>query len=277
MPLYKTRATSSCGSRALIAIICALSTTYLGASDYLVVDLSGGLRAERRPVRTSDAPPDISKDDCRTRELWLRRIPGAHGLCMAVFEVTQAQYAEVSGENPSRHTGRSRPVENVSWNEAASFAAALARQTGLSVDLPTDAEWELSCRAGTKTEFYNGREPRSHFSPELNPIARYRNNRHDGKGDGQAEHVRVGSYQPNGWGLYDMLGNVSEWTSNWYSDKFPDNRYKSLRGGNWYISTGPYCTASDRSMAWYVCSTPEWKSDLAGFRVVVREGKAVGR
>jgi len=245
------------------------------AARYFVVDLSGGAGAAKRATRTNDAPPDVSRDACRTSELWLRRLPGTNGLAVCVFEITQAQYAAVTGGNPSRHEGSLRPVENVSWNEAMAFADALSRQTGLAVDLPTDSEWEFACRAGTRTAFYNGKNPHSHLSPELAPIARYGNNRHDGKGGGYVEHVNVGSYEPNSWGLYDMLGNVSEWTKDWLSKKFPSNRYKTLRGGNWYpcmgISTAFACTASSRIMAWYVGSTPEWKSDLAGFRVVVRE------
>jgi len=251
---------------------------------YVVVDVSGGPQVSARMVRASETPPDISGDVCRTGELWFRRLPGFDGLAVSVFEITQAQYEAVTGGNPSRHPGELRPVENVSWNDAVSFAATLSRQTGLVVDLPTDAEWEFACRAGTKTPYYNGKSPSSHLSPELNPIARYGNNRHDGKGGGYAEHVHVGSYEPNPWGLYDMLGNVSEWTKDWASDKFPEdwqsdrfpgNRYKSLRGGNWYpcmeTSTALSCTASDRGMARYVGATTEYKSDLAGFRVVIRE------
>ena len=251
------------------------------SGDWVVVDLSGGATAERRTVRESVTPPDVAGNACRTRELWLRRLPGADGLAVSVFEITQAQYAAVAGGNPSRHVGESRPVENVSWNEAMAFTATLSRQTGLAIDLPTDREWELACRAGTKTAFYNGKAPSSHLSPELAPIARYGNNRHDGRGGGYAEHVNVGSYEPNPWGLYDMLGNVCEWTKDWSSEKFPGNRYKSLRGGNWYpcmeISTAFACMASYRGMAGYVGSTPEWKSDLAGFRVLIRENGRVAK
>ena len=252
--------------------LCALCDD---AARYLVVDVSGGTQAAKRTIRSSETPPNVSDDACRTGELWLRRLPGAAGLAVSVFEITQAQYEAVTGETPSRHQGKLRPVENVSWNEAMAFAAALSRQTGLSVDLPTDAEWESACRAGTKSPFYNGKAPRSHLSPELDPIARYGNNRHDGKGGGYAEHVNVGSYEPNLWGLYDTLGNVSEWTKDWAGERLPANRFKSLRGGNWYpcmeISTAFYCTASSRGMAGYVGSTTDYKSDLVGFRIVVRE------
>lgn len=249
------------------------------SATYLVVSLAAG--AGLTEVRLVDDGPDMASDVCRTGELWLRQLPGSDEKYVAIFETTQRQYELVTGLSPSRHPGATRPVESVSWNEAMEqFVAKLnGRVKDFAFNLPDDGLWKKACLAGVKGDFHDGSKWTSHHTPSLDRIARYGNNRHDGRGGGFQEHVRVGSYLPNSWGIYDMHGNVGEWTLDWFSNQYPGNRYKSVRGGCWYpcmeIATAPYCTAHWRGMSEYLGTTPDWKSDLVGFRVIAtRKGGA---
>jgi formylglycine-generating enzyme required for sulfatase activity len=115
------------------------------------------------------------------------------------YEVTQALWKTVMGSNPSYHIGDSYPVEGVSWNEAQTFIQKLNTMTGKQYRLPTEAEWEYACRALNTSDRYG----------DLNSIAWYASN------SGGSTHA-VGTKQPSGWGLYDMLGNVLEWCQDWF-------------------------------------------------------------
>jgi formylglycine-generating enzyme required for sulfatase activity len=128
-------------------------------------------------------------------------------------EVTQAEYQALMGANPSGYVGASRPVETVNWHQARAYCAALTAQQagnlpgGYEYRLPTEAEWEYSCRAGTTTEFHYGQDlfcnqARFRYGYHTNPPATC------GNPNGAAP---VGSYVPNAWDLYDMHGNVHEW------------------------------------------------------------------
>ena len=210
---------------------------------YCVIDLSAGPNADKYPVSYLDAEPKGGwTDEYKTTKLVLRRIePGTFKLggkrkyevmftkpyYMGVFEVTQKQYELVTGKNPAKHKGDGRPVTNVSWNEirgdssvhdwptvrtvdANSIVGRIRARTGLSFDLPTDAQWECACRAGTTSNFNNGGDS----DDDRRKLGRFFDNRLDGRG-GYAEHTTVGSYLPNAWGLYDMHGNVREWCLDW--------------------------------------------------------------
>lgn len=120
--------------------------------------------------------------------------------------VTQEAYARVTGQYPSRFKGSQLPVETVSWDEARTYCES----TGMR--LPTEAEWEYAARSGTKSATYG----------DLDSIAWYAEN-----SGGQTHDVK--GKQPNAYGLYDMLGNVWQWTADWYET----DRYRSLRGGAW--------------------------------------------
>ncbi len=123
---------------------------------------------------------------------------------MGIYEVTQEQYQAVMGVNPSKFKGeKNLPVEQVSWNDAVKFCRKLSQERGKTYRLPTEAEWEYACRAGT-TGVYGG-------SGKLDDMAWYRDN------SGERTHP-VGQKQPNAWGLYDMHGNVWEWCSDFFSD-----------------------------------------------------------
>ncbi|MBD2359227.1 SUMF1/EgtB/PvdO family nonheme iron enzyme [Tolypothrix sp. FACHB-123] len=134
------------------------------------------------------------------------------------FEVTQEQYQQVMGKNPSNVKREKRPVEQVSWNDAAEFCKKLSDKTGRKYRLPSEAEWEYACRAGTTTPFYFGET----ITTEL---ANYNGNytyASEPKGTYRDQTTEVGSFPPNDFGLYDMHGNVWEWCL--------DTRHTSYKG-----------------------------------------------
>jgi len=148
---------------------------------------------------------------------------------IGVFEVTQRQYELVMGTNPSQHKGNTRPVEQVSYDDLrgkekgkqwpenndvddTSFFGVLRAKTGLLADLPTEAQWEYACRAGTTTALNSGKNLTDKDKCQnAAEVGRYGN---DGKGK-FVEHTKVGMYKPNAWGLYDMHGNVWEFCLDW--------------------------------------------------------------
>jgi formylglycine-generating enzyme required for sulfatase activity len=123
---------------------------------------------------------------------------------MGVTEVTQAQYEAVMGTNPSAFKGPANPVDSVKWYETVHFCRKLSEMTGKAVRLPTEAEWEYACRAGTKTRFSFGDSEGA-----LGDYAWY-------MGNSGNKTQPVGRKKPNPWGLYDMHGNVAEWCADWY-------------------------------------------------------------
>ncbi|MEG5082915.1 bifunctional serine/threonine-protein kinase/formylglycine-generating enzyme family protein [Microcoleus sp. AT8-B4] len=145
---------------------------------------------------------------------------------MGKYEITQEQYQAVMGNNPSEFKGAKLPVEKVSWNDAVEFCKRLSQKTGKTYRLPSQAEWEYACRAGTKTPFYFGET----ITPDL--VNYNGNNPYAGASKGlyRTQTTDVGNFSPNAFGLYDMHGNVWEWCSH------PDNDRSDRRvrcGGSW--------------------------------------------
>ena len=150
---------------------------------------------------------------------------------MGKYEVTQEQWFEIMGENPSREKGRKLPVTNVSWEDCQEFIKKLNAKTDGGYRLPTESEWEYACRAGTTTAYS--------FGDKITPKdANYLDSKID-------KPVAVGSYEPNAFGLYDMHGNVWEWCEDWRGEypfaetdtdpKGPANgEYRVLRGGSFH-------------------------------------------
>ena len=126
---------------------------------------------------------------------------------MGAYEVTQAQYENVIGKNPDKKKkGADYPVSNVSWIDSMGFCLKLSEQEGVKYRLPTEAEWEYACRAGTTTVLSYGKG-------KLGDYAWYRTNAWN---VGKKYAQRVGQKKPNPWGLYDMHGNLWEWCQDWY-------------------------------------------------------------
>ena len=274
---------------------------------YMVIDLSEGPNALSYPVSyLEDVPAGGWSDVYKTTKLVLRRVsPGTfkmgcrnfevgrendevwhnvtltNAFYVGVFEVTQQQYALVTGENPSYFEGDKRPVDSVSYvdirgnNEGSkwpmsttvdegSFLWKLRSRTKFPFDLPTEAQWEYACRAGSTVAWNSGVvSTDTEEDPELDKLGRYANNSKDGKG-GYEGVTTVGSYLPNAWGLYDMHGNVNEWCLDFYDEYTGDatepigpnfasdgNKYRVIRGGG--TTTGrdlykaQYCRSANRN------------------------------
>ena len=167
------------------------------------------------------------------------------------YEVTQEQWEAVMDSNPSYFKGDDLPMDAVSWDDCQEF---IKRLNGLASNggfrLPSEAEWEYTCRAGSDTRFCYGDD--ADYS-ELGNYAWYASN--------SAEKTRaVGGKQANAWGLYDMHGNVEEWCQDWYHDSYrgaptdgspwesPAGEFHVSRGGHWY-SLGLTCRSAYR-MSW---------------------------
>jgi len=183
---------------------------------------------------------------------------------MGVYEITQEQYERLIGRNPSYLKGTERPVEQVTWFDAMSFCKKLSEATGQRIRLPTEAEWEYACRAGSTTLFHYGDDQKPNL--RLGDYAWYEEN------SGHKAH-RVGQKKPNGFGLYDVYGNVEEWCADWYAlyqeGELTDpsgptsGQTRILRGGN---CGHPWdsCRSARRNN-----NVPHYSSDYVGFRVVL--------
>ncbi|MDB9303856.1 bifunctional serine/threonine-protein kinase/formylglycine-generating enzyme family protein [Nodularia spumigena CS-591/12] len=172
------------------------------------------------------------------------RVPG---FFMGKYPVTQAQYQAIMGTNPAFFKGEKRPVETVNWDEAVEFCKQLGQRTGKTYRLPSEAEWEYACRAGTTTPFYFG-------ETITTDLVNYDGNNPYGdapKGEYRQQTTDVGNFPPNSFGLYDMHGNIWEWCQDVYKDSHQgaptdgsayesgnNNDYQLLRGGSWGFNAG---------------------------------------
>ena len=190
----------------------------------------------------------------------------------AACQVTQEQYEQVMGRNPSSFKGATNPVEGVAWTSAVDFCKKMSALTGKSVRLPTEAEWEYACRAGTTTPLYTGTTI-STAQANYNGTQVYGNGV---KGEFRQKTAPVGSFKPNDFGLYDMGGNVNQWTSDWYGS-YGDKpqidpqgpsygQTRVARGGSW--QSGPW----DLRSANRPNSPADYRGNDVGFRVVVGVG-----
>ena len=202
----------------------------------------------------------------------VHRVTINYSFYMGKYEVTQAQYRAVMGSNPSGFTGDRLPVDSVGYPEAVEFTRRLnARNDGYTYRLPSEAEWEYACRAGTTTDFAYG--------PSLSSTqANFDGTEPFGdapKGVNRGETVPVGRFLPNAWGLYDMHGNVMEWCLDAYHDSYEgaptdgsawmsDDRtgMRILRGGS-YFDTGNELRSPSRERL-----NPVICDGNIGFRVV---------
>jgi len=181
------------------------------------------------------------------------------GYWMGTHEITQEIWTTVMGSNPShfKQTGKNAPVENISWYDAQRFLDKVTRATGIILKLPTEAQWEKACRGGTENSRYGS----------LNSVAWFLRN------GGSMPHP-VGGKKPNAFGLYDMLGNVWEWTADWHDPNYyarspaqnpqgpPEGKRKVTRGGS-FMHVRSYLRCAHRNNY-----PPEKKILRLGFRPV---------
>ncbi|WP_422656828.1 formylglycine-generating enzyme family protein [Paenibacillus sp. EC2-1] len=213
--------------------------------DYLVVNIPAG---------------EVELRDDRIERKWKVEI---NPFLLARYPVTMELYHEITNDTPNLYTGNSRPVVNLSWNEAISFCNLLSQKAGLNAcystsnegekvvcdfkangyRLPTEAEWQYACKAGTTGYRYG----------ELDQIAWYDKN-------SDFKLHEVGKREPNAWGLYDMLGNVWEWCFDVYDEKVYGS-YRIFRGGSW-AEEARGCGASCRRR-----SHPTFCIEDLGFRL----------
>ncbi|MCL1915468.1 MAG: formylglycine-generating enzyme family protein [Desulfovibrionaceae bacterium] len=181
------------------------------------------------------------------------------------YQVTQTQWEAVMGSNPSKFKGRNNPVEQVSWDDAQAFIKRLNAKEGHSrYRLPTEAEWEYAARAGTSSAYTFGDDKH-----DLSGYAWYDGN----SGDTTRP---VGQEQSNGWGLYDVHGNIWEWVQDWHGKKYyanspetdpkgPSSReYRVFLGGSWYDVAFEYCRSASRGY-----DSPDIRDFLIGFRLAL--------
>ena len=230
----------------------------MGSTEAEVVKLLAEAKATKQPSWYSDRLP---------AEAPKHRVRITRPFHLGMFEVTQGEYERVMGTNPSHHKGDPRrPVERVTWHEAVEFCRSLSsleaeQVAGRSYRLPTEAEWEHACRAGTTTAWYSGDEESG-----LKSVAWY------GFGWGGRSHP-VGQKKPNAWGLYDMHGNVWEWCSDWHDTTYYANSppedptgpasgsRRVVRGGSWFHNA-PISRSAYRNP-----DRPSFRSHSYGFRV----------
>jgi formylglycine-generating enzyme required for sulfatase activity len=188
-----------------------------------------------------------------------RRVTIRKGFYIGRYEITQAQWLTVMGENPSNFKGEDLPVEQVSWADAQNFIRKLnERGDPFVYRLPTEAEWEYACHAQMTGESMG----------TIDVLAWYFNN-------SAGKTHPVGEKQANAWGVYDMLGNVWEWCEDVYHETYRgaptdgsawlsggDQKYKVLRGGSW-IDNAFYCRVNERIRA-----TPDARQRNSGLRIV---------
>jgi len=218
------------------------------------IDLGGGVNLELVliPAGTFMMGSPETEADRRPDET-LHEVTISKSFYLGKYPVTQAEWQTVMGNNPSHFKGARLPVEQVSWDDAMAFCAKVKQQKSHAIRLPTEAQWEYACRAGTATPF--------HFGKELNGTQANCNGKYPygttTKGPYLKRTSAVGSYPANAWGLHDMHGNVWEWCSDWYGE-YPIIRnenpqgpqigvFRLLRGGSWNLYS-EYCRASRRTL-----------------------------
>ena len=228
---------------------------------------------------------ELSRLDNETQH----RVTLTKGYWLGKYEVTQTQYKTVMESNPSKFVGDDLPVEQVSWEDAMEFCRKLTERernterlpSGYEYTLPTEAQWEYACRAGTTTALNSGKNvtttEKEGISDNLDEVGWYwmnggKKNWNEGKDPVICTHP-VGQKKPNNWGLYDMHGNVCEWCLDKYGD-YPTSsvtnpkgadtdKYRVFRGGSW--GCAPYlCRSASRGGF-----TSDFRFRSLGFRLAL--------
>jgi eukaryotic-like serine/threonine-protein kinase len=240
---------------------------------YFTEDLGGGVRLDMVEIPAGEfLMGSLAGEWERDNDEGPRHQVKVAGFFMGRFAVTQAQWQALMGkDNPSIFEGENLPVEQVAWNNAQVFCKKLSQQTGRTYRLPSEAEWEYACRAGTTTPF--------HYGPTITPeLANYDGRSSYGSGpEGQysPQTTPVGRFPANAFGLHDMHGNVWEWCEDMYHENYSgapadsrawvsggDSNLRIFRGGSFNFQPW-HCRSAERLGHFY-----DKRSRAFGFRVV---------
>jgi formylglycine-generating enzyme required for sulfatase activity/tRNA A-37 threonylcarbamoyl transferase component Bud32 len=211
------------------------------SANYFVEDLGNGVKLEMVEIPAGtfymgSPENEEGRDDSESPQHQVT-VPS---FFVGKYPLTQAQYQAIIGNNPAHFKGNNRPVECVSWNNAVNFCQKLSQKTGKNYKLPSEAQWEYACRAGTTTPFYFGES----ITPDLvNYDGRYPY-ANAPTGQYREQTTDVGTFPPNAFGLYDMHGNVWEWCEDDWNENYinapingsaliSQSDKNTLRGGSW--------------------------------------------
>jgi formylglycine-generating enzyme required for sulfatase activity len=218
----------------------------------ITLDLGGGVKMELVLIPAGEFVMGDAGGDFD--EVPLHKVIIAKPFCLGKYEVTQEQWQAVMGANPARFKGAKSPVERVSWNDCRAFIDKLNQNVGkpgVRFSLPTEAQWEYACRAGTSTRWSFGDDEAS-----TDQYAWWDEN------SGNTTHP-VGQKKPNAWGLYDMHGNVEEWCLDDWPGPNDIGKMVMTRGGSWH-DRPTACRSAARAQA----LAPGGGTERIGFRVV---------
>ena len=211
------------------------------------VDLGGGVKMEFVLIRPGSFI--MGSDNGLPEEKPVHKVTLTKPFYLGTFEVTQEQWQSVMGSNPSGFNGPKLPVEQVSWNDCQIFLAKLQEKAGKKFALPTEAQWEYACRAGTTTRYSCG--------DNVATLAEYGWFRSK-----PGTTHPVGEKKPNPWGLYDMHGNVWEWCADWLNGSDPNGDATDPQGAS--------------SGSFRVLRGGAWANDAVGLRSSYRNGSTPG-
>ncbi len=255
----------------LAAVAVAVFAAHLvapGPADFYIEPVTGMVLVAVRPG--SFMMGSVAEEPGRNDDEYLHRVTITHLFYVGQHEVTQTEWKRVMGSNPSYFTDCERcPVEQVDFLQVNDFLSRIsAGNAAMGFRLPTEAEWEYVCRAGSSTPFNTGAQL---TTAQANVDTRYGT---AGSEDGAAyeKTLPAGKFPPNKWGLYDMHGNVWEWTNDWYGPyaprlendpRGPDaGQRKVIRGGSWRFD------ANSARCGLRYTHAPQDKGPGVGFRVV---------
>ena len=279
--------------RQALALKVKITTLLEGGGKALTLTLAKGVTMKLALIPAGKfimGSPETERGRCKD-EGPHRQVTISKPFYMGIYEVTQAQWCAVMGTEPwdgkiLAKSGAGNAASYISWDDASKFCEMLSKKTGKQVTLPTEAQWEHACRAGTKTAYSFGDDQMELGDYAWDCINTFRNH--------ELYPHAAGQKRRNAWGLYDMHGNVNEWCRDWYDEEFyanarnidPENTTEPirfvirglswreptrrvLRGGSWYEGPG-YCRAASRHGG-----SSNFREFCYGFRVVVASGPGV--
>jgi formylglycine-generating enzyme required for sulfatase activity len=227
----------------------------------VTLDLGDGVTMDL--VRIPAGSFMMGSDDDWEQERPVHQVTISRDFYIGTHEVTQEQWLAVMGTNPSGHSGGNLPVEMISWEDAVAFTEALSDRLGCEVRLPTEAEWEYACRAGTTTKYC--------FGDDAAGLGDY------GWSVSNSDRLTqpVGGKRANAWGLFDMHGNVWEWCTDWhdkgYYSQSPSTDPAGPSSGESRVLRGGGYLLRDTSVRSAVRGnhSPELRFEDLGLRIVV--------